>query len=65
MKLFNFIVVCLAVVLICGCDRSQPRPGSIRDNIAPVATNTFSLRLSDEAYFEPVLPHPIELHHCE
>ena len=54
MKLFNSAVLYVAVVLICGCDRSKPSPGSIRDIGAPIATNPFSLRRSAKPHFEPV-----------
>jgi len=36
MNLFKTVVVCSAVVLICGCDRSQPTPPVATINTAPV-----------------------------
>ena len=41
MNLFKTVVVCVAVVAICGCDRSQPTP--------PVATNPTPVELPESA----------------
>ena len=36
MNLFKTVVVCLVVVVICGCDRSQPTPPATTNNPTPV-----------------------------
>ena len=39
MNIFKTVVVCVAVVAICGCDRSQPTPPVATSNPAPAKTN--------------------------
>jgi formylglycine-generating enzyme required for sulfatase activity len=38
-NLFKTVVVCVAVVAICGCDRSQPKPPVATNPTPPVATH--------------------------